>query len=146
MKKLLLRLFLLGLIVLMSSCGTVENEKPFPNGPNIKDEITFTEPESEKNEEIIETPTEVEVETDYKITYVSGSKDCYKVEGTTIYFNNISSDTIYSISGSLDGNIVINVSNNYKFELELVGFTLASDSVNPITVLGGKEVQISAKK
>ena len=80
------------------------------------------------------------------IKYVSGTPGCYKVEGNTVVFTPVSADTVYSISGELSGNIVINTGNLYKFELELSGFSLVSDSTNPITVFSGDEVSIQAKK
>ena len=53
---------------------------------------------------------------------------------------------MYSISGTFRGNIVIDVGDNYKFDLELHGLSLVCNSANPITVKSGDEVAIKAKK
>lgn len=81
-----------------------------------------------------------------KINCVSGTPGCYKVEGNTIVFTPVSAESVYSISGELSGNIVINTGDLYKFELELSGLSLVSDSTNPISVFSGDEVSIQAKK
>ena len=83
---------------------------------------------------------------DVVVKCVSGTSGCYKIEGNTIVFTPISAESVYSISGKFSGNIVINVGNSYKFELELSGFSLTCDSTNPITVFSGDEVSIQAKK
>ena len=80
------------------------------------------------------------------ITCISGSAGCYRVEGNTITFSGISQDSVYAISGQFRGNIVIDVEDAYKFDLEMRGFSLISDSINPITILGGDEVSLTAKK
>ena len=80
------------------------------------------------------------------ITCVSGSTGCYRIEGNTITFSGISQDSVYAISGQFRGNIVIDVEAAYKFDLEMRGFSLISDSINPITILGGDEVSLTAKK
>ena len=81
-----------------------------------------------------------------EIKCISGTPGCYKVEGNTIVFTPVSAESVYSISGELSGNIMINTGDAHKFELELSGFSLVSDSVNPISVLSGDEVSIQAKK
>ena len=69
------------------------------------------------------------------IACVSGTQGAYKLEGNTIAFTTIEADSVYSISGQFKGNIVIDVGNNYKFDLEMNGFSLISEGVNPITVI-----------
>ncbi|MBO5223743.1 MAG: carbohydrate-binding domain-containing protein, partial [Clostridia bacterium] len=81
----------------------------------------------------------------YTVTYVSGTQNAYTISGNTVTFTEISEKTVYAISGELDGNIVIDVGDSYKFDLELTGFTLTSSTINPITVLSGDEVSITAK-
>ena len=80
------------------------------------------------------------------VSCVSGSNGCYSISGGTLTISGISSDTVYSISGEAFGNIVIDVSSDYKFELELAGFKLTSVNAAPITILNGDKVTISAKK
>ena len=83
---------------------------------------------------------------EFEINCISGTNDCFTVENNTITFSNITSDSVYSISGKLTGNIIIDVSEEYKFDLELNGFTLQSNTTNPIIVLNGNEVSIKAQK
>ena len=84
--------------------------------------------------------------TDVEVQCVSGTDKAYKLEGTTLTFGAIGEETVYSISGTFRGNIVIDVGDNYKFDLELHGLSLVCNSTNPITVISGDEVAIKAKK
>ena len=83
---------------------------------------------------------------DIVVECISGTKNAYKLEGTTLIFTAISEETVYSISGTFQGNIVIDVGDSYKFDLELHGFSLVSHSVSPVIVKSGDEVAIKAKK
>ena len=80
------------------------------------------------------------------IKRLSGTDGAYKLEGTTLTFTSISEKTVYSISGTFKGNIVIDVGDGCKFDLELCGFSLVCDSSNPIIVKSGDKVAIKAKK
>ena len=84
--------------------------------------------------------------TDIDVKCVSGTDKAYKLEGTTLTFGAIGEETVYSISGTFRGNIVIDVGDNCKFDLELHGLSLVCNSTNPITVKSGDEVAIKAKK
>ena len=84
--------------------------------------------------------------TDIVVECISGTQGAYKLEGTTLTFTAISEESVYSISGKLRGNIVIDVGEGYKFDLELHGLSLVCNSTNPITVVSGDEVAIKAKK
>ena len=83
---------------------------------------------------------------DIEINCISGTDNAYKLEGTTLTFTAVSEETAYSISGAFRGNIVIDVGDGFKFELELCGLSLVSDSTSPITVKSGKKVTLKAKK
>ena len=83
---------------------------------------------------------------DIVVECVSGTDKAYKLEGTTLTFTTIGEETVYSISGTFRGNIVIDVGESYKFDLELHGLSLVCNSTNPITVISGDEVAIKAKK
>ena len=83
---------------------------------------------------------------DAVVECVSGTKNAYKLEGTTLTFTSVAEDSVYAISGTFRGNIVIDAGDECKFELELHGFSMVSDGTNPITVFSGKEVTIKAKK
>ena len=84
--------------------------------------------------------------TDIVVECVSGTDKAYKLEGTTLTFTTIGEDSVYSISGKLRGNIVIDVGEGHKLDLELHGLSLVCNSTNPITVISGAEVAIQAKK
>ena len=83
---------------------------------------------------------------DFTVECVSGTKNACRLEGTTLTFTTVSAETTYSISGTFHGNIVIDTGDNFKFDLELNGFSLKSSEINPIIVLSGSEVAIQAKK
>lgn len=83
---------------------------------------------------------------DITVTCLSGTNGAYTFEGGVLTFTEISAETVYEISGTLTGNIVIDVGDAYKFDLEMRGFSLISDSISPITVLSGDEVSLKAKK
>lgn len=85
---------------------------------------------------------------DFKVSYVSGTKDAYTYDDATktLKFTALSADSVYSISGKLNGNIIIDVGADFKLDLELNGFALRSSSTNPIFVNSGNEVRLSAQK
>ncbi len=83
---------------------------------------------------------------DIVIECISGTANAYKLEGTTLTFTKVSERSAYSVSGTFNGNIVIDTGDDYKFDLELHGLSLVCDSTNPILVKSGDEVAIKAKK
>ena len=82
----------------------------------------------------------------FVVECLSGTQNAYKLEGTTITFTAIAESSVYSISGTFKGNIVIDVGDEYKFDLELHGFSMTSNMINPIIIKSGDEVAIKAKK
>lgn len=80
------------------------------------------------------------------ISYVSGTKNAYSVNENTITFSGITEASAFDISGTFHGNIVIDVTEDYKFELQMCGLQLYSHTACPITVLSGDKVTLSAKK
>ena len=80
------------------------------------------------------------------ISCSEGTNNCWTTDGQTLTFTNLSADTVCSVSGEFNGAIVINGGDDYKFELELCGVTLYSGEQNPVTVLSGDKVTITAKK
>ncbi len=80
------------------------------------------------------------------ITCESGTQSAYTVEGNTITFQQISEQSVYDIQGAFHGNIVIDVTDDYKFELQMSGFEMYSYNACPIAVLSGDKVTLSAKK
>lgn len=83
--------------------------------------------------------------TDITVDCISGTADCYTLSGDVLTFTDVRENTVYAISGTLRGSIVIDVGDDYKFDLELRGFSLVSSETNPITVRSGDEVSITAK-
>ena len=83
---------------------------------------------------------------DVTVTWIAGTKGAYKMEGNTLTFTALTTNSIYAISGKLAGNIVIDVGEAYDLELELTGFSLVSDSASPITVKSGDKISIQAKR
>ena len=87
-------------------------------------------------------------QADFTVTYISGTKNAYTYDDTTkvLTFTALSEDSVYAISGKLNGNIIIDAGENFKLDLELTGFSLRSSSTNPIFIKSGNEVKITAKK
>lgn len=83
---------------------------------------------------------------DITVTCVSGTPGAYTLEGGTLTFTSVSQDSVYAVSGKLKGNIVIDIGDEHKFDLELQGLSLVSDSACPIVVISGDEVSLTAKK
>lgn len=137
------------LCLLLAGCGDSKkpgNAWPGPQGGSTElgdDEQSF-------GEDIADTGAYdgyFEGETkDFVVECVSGTQNAYKLDGTTLTFTAITEETVYAIAGTFRGNIVIDVGDNYKFDLELHGFSLVCNSTNPITVKSGDEVAIQAKK
>jgi len=134
------------LTILFSSCQKNQGGNT-PDGNNgntsVDPEATAKVVETEKTE-IPEGLTENE--NTLKIKCEEGTNKCWKFEGQTLTFSGLSEDTICSISGNFNGAIVIDVTDSYKFELELDGVQLFTGKTSPITILSGDKVTISAKK
>ena len=166
MKLKLLAIFLL-LSILLTSCnlgsgqgpddnggiigkpgGGFDNNTPTPNAPGYVEDLgdddqTFGDDLEDSG---IYDGFFDEESADITVEYVSGTRGAYTLEGSTLTFRDVREDSVYSVSGTFSGNIVIDVGDDFKFDLELNGFSLISSSTNPITVTGGDEVTIKAKK
>lgn len=146
MKKILI-IFLISLTLL----GCTNNKIPdIPqNNPNdktddvIDDDKTYGDDltDSDINDGYFEDDN-----INVNVEYISGTSNIYTLNNNTIIFNTIQEDTVYSITGQLKGNIIIDVGDDYKFELEMKGLSLVCDSTNPIVILSGDRVTLSAKK
>lgn len=84
--------------------------------------------------------------TSFTIEYESGTENAYMVTENTLVFLNISADSAYSITGELYGNIIIDVNDDYKLELEFNEFKITSYNECPIDIESADKVVISAKK
>lgn len=134
-----------------------DNKNPSDIGGEIPDDNTVKVPDPDGTEHSFALISQSGGELTYKcadcnkqetvtVTCASGTENAYTVDGTTITFNNISEKSVYDINGSLHGNIVIDVGDDYKFELQMSGLTVNTNSACPITVLSGDKVTLSAKK
>ena len=89
----------------------------------------------------------------FQITFVSGTETGYVIEetsgGTVVNFEGkITEDTTYSISGTLNGSIIIDAdrNNSKEFRLNLDGAVIRSENSPPVTCLSGGKFVISAKE
>lgn len=114
-------------------------------GTALQEDPTEEELENPFGEEEVEVPEEGSTE-ELVISCSSGTKDAYTIKDGVITFSGIEEKSVYSISGVFNGCIVIDVGEDYKFELELTGLTLVSDTSAPLQILSGDKVTISAKK
>ncbi|MBR4863114.1 MAG: carbohydrate-binding domain-containing protein [Oscillospiraceae bacterium] len=83
--------------------------------------------------------------TDITVDCVSGTGGAYKLEGNVLTFTQVQEDSVYAISGTLRGSIVIDIGDDHKFDLEMKGLSLVSSTAPPITVISGDEVSVTAK-
>ena len=150
--KIRLTAFLLCFLMLLSGCGKKENMGNPDNGEaGTQGEVADL---GDDNKTFGDSLDDLGVydgyfestSADIEVKCISGTDRAYKLEGTTLTFTAIGEDTVYSISGTFSGNIVIDVGDSFKFDLELHGFSLISDSANPIIVKSGDEVAVKAKK
>lgn len=113
------------------------------SGSSETDGSTAEKTDSEKTDIPDDLPDNVDTLT---ISCSEGTDNCWTTDGQTLTFSNLTADTVCSVSGDFNGAIVIDGGDDYKFELELCGVTLYSGEQNPITVLSGDEVTLTAKK
>ena len=149
MKTKIFALFLC-LVLLLTGCGKKDKNEGYQN----PEEQGTTADLGDDNKSFGESLDDLgaydgyfeDESTDIVVECVSGTQGAYKLEGTTLTFTEVGEESVYSISGKLRGNIVIDVGESYKFDLELCGLSLVCNSTNPITVISGDEVAIKAKK
>lgn len=80
------------------------------------------------------------------VSCTGGTQNAYAVDGSTITFRGLSEASTYDISGVFHGSLVIDVTEEYKFELQMSGLALYSHNACPITILSSDKVTLSAKK
>lgn len=164
MKKLLSLLLVLCFLAVgvLTSCGSVQDGTTGgttgTDGTQQTNSTNPTNPTNPSQSGESQTATTVDTEkTDIpnnlpdeantlKISCSDGTNNCWSIDGQTLTFSGLTADTVCSISGSFNGQIVINGGDDYKFELEMCGLTLYSGEQNPITILSGDKVTLSAKK
>lgn len=124
--------------------GTQQTNSTNPTNPSQSGESqTSTTVDTEKTDIPSNLPDEANT---LKISCSEGTNNCWSIDGQTLTFSGLTADTVCSISGSFNGQIVIDGGDDYKFELEMCGLTLYSGEQNPITILSGDKVTLSAKK
>lgn len=119
-----------------------KNPEKDPNNP-IEGEIN---PGKDPDDSEINAGYFDENKEDFQVNCESGTQDIYQYENNVLTFSSITEDTVYSITGQLKGNIIIDVGDDYKFELEMKGFSLICDTTSPIVILSGDKVTLTAKK
>ena len=103
---------------------------------------------------VVSEPVESDSISGFDVTCDSGTSGIasYSYDSSTgeytVTFGTITEDTEYTVSGVLNGNIVIDVdrSETYDFVLNLKGVTISSSVSSPIVILSGDDVTLSAKK
>lgn len=124
--------------------GTQQTNSTNPTNPSQSGESqTATTVDTEKTDIPSNLPDEANT---LKISCSEGTNNCWSIDGQTLTFSGLTADTVCSVSGSFNGQIVIDGGDDYKFELEMCGLTLYSGEQNPITILSGDKVTLSAKK
>ena len=158
MKKILsfILIFVLSLTML-ASCGANESNSagnptggPTNNPPLPPEQSQTTEDESAAesiDNEKTDIPSDLpENAGTLAVSYVSGTDNCWTLSGKTLTFSGLTENTVCSVTGEFDGQIIIDAGDGYKFELELCGVTLYSGEQNPISILSGDKVTLTAKK
>ena len=156
--------FLLCFMLLFTGCSTTENQgndienSPKPQNTPMHDDESDIQGDvadlGDDNKTFGDSLNELGAyngyfEDDSKTIVVeclSGTKNAYQLEGSTLTFTGIAEESVYAVSGTFHGNIVIDVGEQYKFDLELQGLSLVCEDTNPILVKSGEEVAIKAKK
>lgn len=133
---------LLASLLLLSSCGP---ELPQSDGENntVGDDVRG---ETAEVTDIGFEHVEENLETSMTVTCTEGTANAYTLENGILYFTGITQDSIYTVTGNLGGHIVIDVADDYKFELVLHGVIIQSSAEAPIIVKNGDKVTLTAKK
>ena len=116
--------------------------------------VTYTDTDDDEEEDDTETWTATETDADtisgFSIVYSSGTEGCYSAVLQSngeyvITFSGITEDTVYLISGTLNGSIVIDAGDEYDFKLGLDGVTITSSYNVPIRADSAKNFHLAAK-
>ena len=85
------------------------------------------------------------IETTMTVECTSGTPNAYTLADGVLKFSGIAADSIYTVRGNLGGYILIDVGENYKFELILEGALIQCSSTSPVIVQSGDRVTVTAK-
>ena len=136
-KKLLFPLAALAILTLAGCTSTSSGTTNTTSNENYGSAYDYTETITVKNPETIEvteTTSEFEIETSDGEYTQSGSVYTLTKAGT------------YSLSGKLEGQILIEAGENDEVVIELNGVTISNSSDSPIKAVTADKVEISAKK
>ena len=145
----LILVFCLGLSCVLTSCHSERQDPDAGNGQQT--DRTTADVSGSSAETMMPEKTDIPEDlpqnaNTLSVTCSEGTDNCWNLNGKTLTFSGLTADTVCSISGEFDGQIVIDGGDDYKFELELQGVTLYNKEENPIIVLSGDKVTITAKK
>jgi len=120
------------------------------NYKNLKQVDTDTYRITKITDDITVTITTKEYvnEYDFEIQCSSGTANCYTVTENengeyTVTFTAIEKKSVYTITGELNGNIVFDVGDDYKFELIMDGVTITSAYECPLVALSGDRITLT---
>lgn len=110
------------------------------------------EDDSEVDDSAEWTGTDVVTDGDLGITltYVSGTEDCYAITQNittkeyTVTFSGMTEDTVFMISGTLNGCVIVDADDGIDFKLGLNGVIIVSSYSVPISCSSGNNLVISA--
>ena len=95
------------------------------------------------------TDSKVTTVDGFTVTYVTGT-ECHSITANgseyTVTFTGASTDIECEISGTLNGNIVIDIDDSLEFKLVLNGVTITSSLESPVVTTSADKITISAKK
>lgn len=129
---------------LASGCGQTQAEVPVESpGVAVETEPAVKVPEAVYEDYAENAPSDF---SKVVVTCLEGTAGCYTIDGNTLTFTKMAADSVYAVSGEFKGNIVIDIGDDYKFDLEMHGLTFSCDSTNPVFVKSGDRVTITAKK
>lgn len=80
------------------------------------------------------------------ITCEEGTADAVHVAGNTVTLSGFEADSVFTFSGTLYGNLVVEGNEDYAVELVFTGFSLTSYDECPVSVSGCDKVTLTAKK
>lgn len=132
-KKHLLVLSILSILALVG-CSTVSQTS---SGPTNVDGTTY-------NEDVeVEEPEEIEVNENTGDFLIETSDGSYSKSGN-IY--SLTAAGTYTLSGKLEGQVLVNAGENDEVVIELNGVSISYDQDSPIKAISADKVEISAKK
>ena len=128
---------LLCILIMLSSCSVSTEESSHTGGP--RDEFPSSTSESEDISSAIADVSAFEgyfegKDSNVTVECLSGDDGAFEMVGSTAVFSEITSESIYKISGQLNGSIVIDIGDEQRLTLELCGLSIVSEDECPIVI------------